>query len=363
MPDQYSRTRLLLGREGFDRLRQARVAVFGLGGVGGYTAEALARSGIGQLDLIDDDTISQTNLNRQMLALHSTIGMYKVDVAEARIRDIDPTIRVTTYKTFYLPETADQFDFSKYGDAFTDSIRMTLTNLLNETFVTLFADNRAYISAVTKGNFDAPLTYSLDLADSIENADKCIFIIEDSQLDIGLLVAVERNVNRIFQIISDYLSWNDEMIAESMHTKSISADEKGFESFDVYAEDCEPEKKKSIFGRIGDWFKKVFKKKIKKGENDVQDADSNSDDGLTPKQRRKTEKIAKKAAKKAEREEKKKLKQEEKLRKQQQKEHQKETEPAKDEKFIKENIDAELTADESLEEVNLENEEEVSEDE
>lgn len=114
MPDQYSRTRLLLGRDGLDKLRNARVALFGLGGVGGYTAEALARSGIGALDLVDDDTVNLTNLNRQVLALHSTIGEYKVDVAAARIRDIDPTITVRTYKTFYLPETAGQFDFSQY---------------------------------------------------------------------------------------------------------------------------------------------------------------------------------------------------------------------------------------------------------
>lgn len=114
MPDQYSRTRLLLGRDGLDKLRNARVALFGLGGVGGYTAEALARSGIGALDLVDDDTVNLTNLNRQVLALHSTIGEYKVDVAAARIRDIAPTITVRTYKTFYLPETAGQFDFSQY---------------------------------------------------------------------------------------------------------------------------------------------------------------------------------------------------------------------------------------------------------
>ena len=114
MADQYTRTRLLLGQSGIDKLRNARVALFGLGGVGGYTAEALARSGVGQLDLIDDDTVSLTNLNRQMLALHSTVGEYKVDVAQKRIRDIDPTIVVRTYKTFYLPETAEQFDFSQY---------------------------------------------------------------------------------------------------------------------------------------------------------------------------------------------------------------------------------------------------------
>ena len=114
MPDQYSRTRLLLGQEGMEKLRAARVILFGLGGVGGYTAEALARSGIGQIDLVDDDTVSLTNLNRQLLATHSTVGQYKVDVAARRIRDIDPTIAVNTYKTFYLPETAEQFDLSGY---------------------------------------------------------------------------------------------------------------------------------------------------------------------------------------------------------------------------------------------------------
>ena len=114
MPDQYSRTRLLLGSEGIDRLRSSHVALFGLGGVGGYAAEALARAGIGHIDLIDNDTVSLTNLNRQMLALHSTVGQYKVDVAAARIKDIDPAIEVRTFRTFYLPETADQFDFTQY---------------------------------------------------------------------------------------------------------------------------------------------------------------------------------------------------------------------------------------------------------
>lgn len=114
MADQYSRTRLLLGADGLDRLRKARVAIFGLGGVGGYVAEALARSGIGQLDLVDDDIINLTNLNRQILALHSTIGIPKVEAAKKRILDIDPTIQVRTYESFYLPETADQFDFSEY---------------------------------------------------------------------------------------------------------------------------------------------------------------------------------------------------------------------------------------------------------
>ena len=114
MADQYSRTRLLLGEKGLEKLKNTRVAIFGLGGVGGYAAEALARSGIGQLDLIDDDTINLTNLNRQILALHSTIGMPKVDAAKKRIQDIDPAIQVRTYQTFYLPETAGKFDFTQY---------------------------------------------------------------------------------------------------------------------------------------------------------------------------------------------------------------------------------------------------------
>ncbi len=114
MDDQYSRTRLLLGKSAMEILKNARVAVFGIGGVGGYAVEALARSGIGALDLIDHDTVNLTNLNRQILALHSTLGQYKVDAAAARIRDIDPDIRVTVHRCFYLPETADQFDFTQY---------------------------------------------------------------------------------------------------------------------------------------------------------------------------------------------------------------------------------------------------------
>ncbi len=114
MPDQYSRTRLLLGQDGLTKLRHSHVALFGLGGVGGYTAEALARAGIGAIDLIDDDTVNETNLNRQLLALHSTVGLSKTAAAKARILDIDPTIHVRTFETFYLPETADRFDFSQY---------------------------------------------------------------------------------------------------------------------------------------------------------------------------------------------------------------------------------------------------------
>ena len=113
--DQLSRTRLLLGSDATAKLKNARVAVFGLGGVGGYVVEALARSGIGALDLIDHDTISLTNINRQLLATHSTVGQSKAQAAGNRVLDIDPTISVTVHETFYLPETADQFDFSQYS--------------------------------------------------------------------------------------------------------------------------------------------------------------------------------------------------------------------------------------------------------
>ncbi len=114
MLTQFSRTELLFGKEAMARLSCARVAVFGLGGVGGYAVEALARSGIGALDLIDSDRVSLTNLNRQLYATHKTIGRYKVDVAAERVADISPACAVNTYKIFYLPDTADRFDFTQY---------------------------------------------------------------------------------------------------------------------------------------------------------------------------------------------------------------------------------------------------------
>ena len=114
MLNQFSRTQLLLGQDGMERLFRARVAVFGIGGVGGYTVEALARSGVGTLDLIDDDRVCLTNVNRQIFATRKTVGQYKVDVAEARIKEINPDAVVHTYKTFYAPQTADQFDFTQY---------------------------------------------------------------------------------------------------------------------------------------------------------------------------------------------------------------------------------------------------------
>jgi tRNA A37 threonylcarbamoyladenosine dehydratase len=111
---QFSRSQLLLGAEAMQRLKDSRVAIFGIGGVGGYTAEALARGGVGTLDLIDSDTVSTTNINRQIIALHSTVGRYKTEVMAERIADINPQAQVTLRKCFFLPETADQFDFSRY---------------------------------------------------------------------------------------------------------------------------------------------------------------------------------------------------------------------------------------------------------
>lgn len=114
MEHLFSRTELLLGQKGLDRLKSSRVAVFGIGGVGGYAAEALARSGVGALDLIDHDRVSISNLNRQIYALHSTVGRLKTDVAKERIADINPDCTVTCHSLFYSPETAHLFDFSEY---------------------------------------------------------------------------------------------------------------------------------------------------------------------------------------------------------------------------------------------------------
>ena len=113
MLNQFSRTQLLLGKTAMDKLQQSRVAVFGIGGVGGYTVEALVRSGVGAIDLIDDDKVCLTNLNRQIIATRSTVGKYKVDVMKDRILDINPKAVVNVHKCFYLPENKDEFDFSQ----------------------------------------------------------------------------------------------------------------------------------------------------------------------------------------------------------------------------------------------------------
>lgn len=114
MLNQFSRTELLLGRENMERLQNARVAVFGIGGVGGYTVEALARSGVGTLDLIDDDKVCLTNINRQIHATRKTVGQYKAEVAKERVLEINPHAVVHVHKCFYMPDTADRFDFTQY---------------------------------------------------------------------------------------------------------------------------------------------------------------------------------------------------------------------------------------------------------
>ncbi|MCQ2535694.1 MAG: tRNA threonylcarbamoyladenosine dehydratase [Lachnospiraceae bacterium] len=121
MLNQFSRTQLIFGEDNMERLKNARVAVFGVGGVGGYTVEALARSGVGTLDLVDNDTVCLSNVNRQIIATTKTIGQYKVDVAKERILEINPDAVVNIYKTFYMPETKDQFDFKNY-DYIVDAI-------------------------------------------------------------------------------------------------------------------------------------------------------------------------------------------------------------------------------------------------
>lgn len=112
--EQFIRTRLLLGDEGLERLKNARVAVFGVGGVGGFVIEALVRSGIGAIELIDSDTVDISNLNRQIIATHSSLGRLKTEVMRERIADINPDCQVTVHNCFYLPETEDQFDFKEY---------------------------------------------------------------------------------------------------------------------------------------------------------------------------------------------------------------------------------------------------------
>ena len=126
--DQFQRTSVLLSPAGIDRLAEARVAVFGIGGVGGYVCEALVRSGLGHIALIDNDTVAETNLNRQIIALHSTIGRQKTEVMAERLRDINPSVDIATYPMFYLPETADQIDLSAF-DYVVDAVDTVVAKL------------------------------------------------------------------------------------------------------------------------------------------------------------------------------------------------------------------------------------------
>ena len=147
--NQFARTRLTFGKENMEKLYNARVIVFGIGGVGSYVVEALVRSGIGAIDIVDDDKICLSNLNRQLYALQSTIGRDKVDVAEERIHDINPDCKVTKWKTFFMPDTADLFDFSQY-DYIVDCID-TVTGKL-EIITRAKAIKKLVISCMGAGN-------------------------------------------------------------------------------------------------------------------------------------------------------------------------------------------------------------------
>lgn len=149
MLNQFSRTELLLGREAMERLQNSRVAVFGIGGVGGYTVEALVRSGLGTIDIIDDDKVCLTNINRQIYATRKTVGKYKVDVAEERCLEINPDVTINKHRTFYSPETSAEFDFSEY-DYVVDAID-TVTGKL-ELVENAYKTKTPIISSMGAGN-------------------------------------------------------------------------------------------------------------------------------------------------------------------------------------------------------------------
>ena len=158
MQNQFSRTELIFGKSAMQKLSESRVAVFGVGGVGGYTVEALARSGIGTLDIIDNDTVALTNINRQIIATHSTVGKYKVDVAKERIHDINPDCIVNTYKTFFMPDTAGEFDFTQY-DYVIDAID-TVTGKI-EIIMQAKAAGIPVISSMGAGNKVDPTAFEV----------------------------------------------------------------------------------------------------------------------------------------------------------------------------------------------------------
>ena len=165
MLNQFSRTELLLGKEAMEKLASSRVAVFGIGGVGGYAAEALVRSGIGTIDLIDDDKVCLTNINRQIYATRKTVGKYKVDVAKERIEEINPDIKVNIFKTFYMPETSAEFDFEKY-DYIIDAID-TVTGKI-ELAVNAQKAKTPLISSMGAGNKLNPAAF--EVADIYETS-------------------------------------------------------------------------------------------------------------------------------------------------------------------------------------------------
>ena len=158
MSDRFIRTELMLGHSAMEKLKKSHVAVFGVGGVGGYAVEALARSGVGSLDLIDNDVVAESNINRQIIATTKTIGKSKVDVAKERVLDINPDIEVNTFKTFYTPESASDFDFSKY-DYIIDAIDTVAGKI--ELVMQANATNTPIISSMGAGNKLDPTAFEV----------------------------------------------------------------------------------------------------------------------------------------------------------------------------------------------------------
>jgi tRNA A37 threonylcarbamoyladenosine dehydratase len=159
LENQFERLELIFGKEAIEQLQKKRVAVFGVGGVGGFTVEALARSGIGTLDIIDNDKIVLSNLNRQIIATHSTLGRDKVDVLEERIHDINPKAKVNKYKLFYLPDTAQMFDFNEY-DYIVDAVD-TITAKIDLAY-NAYKSNTPIISSMGAGNKIDPTLFKVD---------------------------------------------------------------------------------------------------------------------------------------------------------------------------------------------------------
>lgn len=158
MREEFSRTALLIGKSGLEKLKNAHIALFGVGGVGGFTAEALIRSGVGALDIFDNDTVSVSNINRQLIALHSTVGRLKVDVMKERLLDINPEAEIGAYAMFYLPENADSVDLSKY-DYIIDAIDTVSAKI--ELAVRAAALNIPIISAMGAGNKLDPTAFEV----------------------------------------------------------------------------------------------------------------------------------------------------------------------------------------------------------
>jgi len=167
MLNQFSRTELLYGKDKMKALAASRVAVFGIGGVGGYTAEALVRSGIGAIDLIDDDKVCLTNINRQIFATRKTVGKYKVDVAKERLLEINPDVKIETYKTFYSPKNSSEFDFTKYN-YIVDAIDSVTGKI--ELVVRAAECNTPIISSMGAGNKINPSKFEVD---DIYNTSVC----------------------------------------------------------------------------------------------------------------------------------------------------------------------------------------------